>query len=311
MTISGWGELGLLTDRLRTQEPPEIHALRTGTLAHQPGSYGQYFTTWDFANAILRDYSMNVYQTLALAASGDLSVNGVLAVLRRLDPIYSEYLGDSGFTTLTRSARELRQSEYGERDALIAALTVLTRYVNRLTAWSHHYFPWDQGERYRYDEAPPEAAAPAGADPHASASTRRVPLRLSWQPLGIEVRAELFADLNEELCQDFLSALPFTVLQDHAVVTGQSMYAWTPLVTLAAAPVVERICDAPVGRLRYSQATGNKLVLQYGHTTETLSVPVLGQVHPDDTATLDDVGRAVWKSTFHTKEHIWLTAEPA
>lgn len=87
------------------------------------------------------------------------------------------------------------------------------------------------------------------------------------------------------------------------------MYAWAPLVSVAPTPVTERICDAPPGRLRFSQATGNKLIVQYGPTTETLRGPVLGKVADEHIDRLPKVGQAVWESTFRTKDLIWITAE--
>jgi len=307
-------QLRALTRHLMANEPDEIRALRTGAVPLHPGSYGQYFTTWDLANGILRDYSMNVYQLVRMAADERLSVNNVMTVMQTWDPIYSKYLGYSGFPALERHAERISRCPVTNRATLVAVLSELAEYVNRLTAWSHHYFPWSLGAGYRY-QAAEGAVAPrpdAPAVPQAQGDpSRRVPVRLAWEPLGIEVVAELATDLNERLCADFMAALPFTVLQDHAVVSGRSMYAWAPLVSVAPTPVTERICDAPTGRLRFSQATGNKLVIQYGTTTETLSVPVLGMVSEGDLDSIDKVGHAVWDSTFHTKESIWLTAELA
>ncbi|MDJ1131257.1 hypothetical protein [Streptomyces iconiensis] len=309
------GRLRDLTARLLTREPEEIRLLRTGGLAHQAGSYGQYFTTWDLANGILRDYSMNLYQWTRVAADPRVPVCTVQDMLRTVDPIYSSYLGYSGFETLARSAERVLGTQFEQRGPLVAELAELSGYVNRLTAWSHHAFPWHVGERYRYPEGgrraqpcayvPSQAAGPGPA--REGAGEHRVPITLEWQPLGLTARAYVASDLNPRLAREFLDALPFTVLQDHAVVTGESMYAWTPLVSLAPTPVIERICDAPPGRLRYSQATGNKLVVQYGSTSETLSVPVLGNVEPEDAAVLRKVGPAVWESTFRSKEPVWLT----
>jgi hypothetical protein len=303
-----------LTERLYTEEPVEIRRLRTGALEHRAGSYGQYFTTWDLANGILRDYSMNLYQWLRVAADESLSVDQVMKVLRTVDPIYSTYLGYNGFETLAHSAHQLLHSGIDDRRTLVRELSELTGYVNRLTAWSHHCFPWHLGEQYRYpdDGAEPKPCAysptPGGITP-AGSPERRVRVRLVWEPIGVEAVAEIATDLNEELCGEFLDALPFTVLQDHAVVTGKSMYAWTPLVSLAPTPVTERICDASAGRLRYSQATGNKLVVQYGPANETLRVPVLGSVVESDLWALRKVGPLVWESTFRSKEPVWLTVK--
>ena len=93
------------------------------------------------------------------------------------------------------------------------------------------------------------------------------------------------------------------------MVSGASTYAWTPLVTTASAPVKERQCDAPTGRLRFSQATGMKFVMQYGIVTEDIETPVLGEVLPEYHDVLRDVGNALWDSTYHTKEEIKVRIE--
>jgi hypothetical protein len=312
-------ELRDLTRHLVTTEPPEIYALRNGEVPGQPGTDGQFFTTWDFANSILRDYTMVLYKHVCLAADERLSVANVLTVMQIEDPIFTEFLGYCGFHVLASHTNRVREAPVTDRATLLAELSELAEYANRLAAWSHHYFPWNVGERYHYEPAryvtPP---LPAGPDVMADRShpSRRIPLRLTWEierygrrePLG-EVGAELACDLNEALCADLIAALPFTVPQEHSVVSGGSMYAWAPLVSVAPTPVTERICDAPAGRLRFSQATGNKLVVQYGTTTEPLGVPVVGAVNAGDLGVLDKVGRTVWESTYHTKELIWLTVQ--
>ncbi|MFD3514990.1 hypothetical protein [Streptomyces sp. NPDC058657] len=308
--MSAYPELRELIAGSMSEEPSEIRKMRTGTLPDLPGSYDQYFTAWDFSNSVVRDYSMNLYQLVKLAADESVPVENVLTVWRTLDPIYSSFLGYNGFPKLAEYAEKIGQP-VEDRRALLDRLSTFTEYVNRLTAWSHHYFPWHVGEHYRYDtddvaKRPEYRPAPVDTEDDP---LLRVPVKLTWQPLGVEVRAEIACDLNEELCADFLKSLPFTVLQDHAVVSGESMYAWAPLVSLAPTPVRERICDAPIGRLRFSQATGNKLVVQYGPTSETLSNAVLGKVIESHTDRLPEVGKAVWESTFRTKELIWLTVE--
>lgn len=309
--MSAFPELRELIASFISEEPQEIQQIRTGTLPELPGSYGQYFTAWDFSNSIVRDYSMNLYQLTRMATDENLSVENVLTVFRTLDPIYSTFLGYNGFPTLAKYAEQVGQPA-DSRGELVDRLATFTEYANRLTAWSHHYFPWSLGEHYSYPtngaEVPPEyEPAPDSAveeDPR-----QRIPVRLTWQPLGVEVDAELYCDLNQQLCMDFLKSLPFTVLQDHAVVSGESMYAWAPLVSVAPTPVRERICEAPVGRIRFSQATGNKVIVQYGPTSETLSSPVLGKVIDSHTDRLAEVGKSVWESTFRSKELIWLTVE--
>jgi hypothetical protein len=106
-------------------EPDEIRALRTGAVPRQPGSYGQWFTTWDLANGILRDYSMNLYQLVRMAADEQLSTSSVLTVMRTWDPIYSTYLGYSGFPVLERHAERVAQSTATDRATLVAELAEL------------------------------------------------------------------------------------------------------------------------------------------------------------------------------------------
>ena len=130
---------------------------------------------------------------------------------------------------------------------------------------------------------------------------------ISWSPLSIDVTAELADEKNPELCEEFWSHLPFTVLQSHPVVSGASVSAWTPIVSAAPVRLAEPIRQAPVGRLRYSQLTGNKFSVQYGQGLEPLKQPTLGQVKSEFVPLLSKVGKTVWESTFWTKELIWVT----
>lgn len=306
-------EIQRATSVMLTSEPEEIAAFRTGALANKAGSYGQYFGTWDIAAGMIRDYSMYTYYPMLHVAKNDqVGIEQLRVVLEAFDPPYSNYLRYSGFPTMGRLAGRLREmiGTASDRQAVNAALEAFTAYTNRLAAWSFHYFPWGLGKHFKY--AAPDTGTPAIADPSRRvAVTDGQRIKLTWEPLGVTVHALLATSENPELCADVLKAMPFTILQDHAVVTGESMYAWTPLVSTAPIRVRERICDAPKGRLRFSQSTGQKFIVQYGPTTEDLAQPVLGQILGDDAAKLDAVGEAVWRSTFETKELIWLTVEVA
>ena len=134
-------------------------------------------------------------------------------------------------------------------------------------------------------------------------------IKISWPQLDVSVQATLADEQNPELCDDFWSVLPFQVLQEHPVVSGQSVYAWVPLVSTAPIRHRERIIDAPVGRLRYSQATGNKFTVQYGRGLEPLQQPVLGAVDPGSISQIGEVGRAIWQNTFWGKEEIYVVVE--
>lgn len=299
------------TAAIAHKEPAEIHAFRTGTLDNKAGSYGQYFGTWDIAAGMMRDYSMYTYYPLVqIVENPDISLENFKFVLDSFDHPYSNYLRYSGFPEMGHLAFALREHlpSAASREEAIEAVRAFCAYTNQLAAWSFHYFPWGLGKQFTYEN--PEEPAPSIQD-----LSRRVhikdgrKIRLTWKPLDISVDAVLAVNENPELCNDLIEALPFTILQDHAVVTGESMYAWTPLISTAPIHVRERICDAPKGRLRFSQSTGQKLIVQYGPTTEDLAQPVLGEIVPEHADRLDEVGRQVWRSTFDTKELIWLTVE--
>src|ERR1700686_1312265 len=125
---------------------------------------------------------------------------------------------------------------------------------------------------------------------------------ISWPELDNTVVAELADETNPELCEEFWQHLPFKVLQAHPVVSGESVYAWTPIVSTAPVRHREPIINCPVGRLRYSQATGNKFSVQYGKGLEPLAQPVLGMVLAEHHTKLPVVGKAIWENVFWRKE---------
>jgi len=133
---------------------------------------------------------------------------------------------------------------------------------------------------------------------------------IKWPELDIAVVAELADEDNPEMCEEFWQDLPFKVMQAHPVVSGESLYAWTPTISTAPVRRRERIIDCPVGRLRYSQATGNKFSIQYGKGLEPLAQPVLGMVRPEYHRLLPIVGKAIWTNLFYAKEKIFVEVSP-
>ncbi|MGO4706792.1 hypothetical protein AB4072_13570 [Microvirga sp. 2MCAF38] len=129
---------------------------------------------------------------------------------------------------------------------------------------------------------------------------------ISWPDLDVIVVAELADESNPEMCEEFWQHLPFRVLQAHPVVSGESLYCWTPIVSTAPVRHRERIIDCPIGRLRYSQSTGNKMSVQYGQGLEPLAQPVLGQVLPEYCDLLPGVGKEIWENVFWRKAEMFI-----
>lgn len=133
---------------------------------------------------------------------------------------------------------------------------------------------------------------------------------IKWPELDIAIVAELADEQNPELCEEFWRDLPFKVMQAHPVVSGESLYAWTPTISTAPVHATIKLNDCEPGDLRYSQKTGNKFSINYGKSTETLAQPFLGRVLPEYRHLLPTVGKAIWNNVFFAKEKIYVEVSP-
>ncbi|KAG8216553.1 hypothetical protein J3R82DRAFT_6718 [Butyriboletus roseoflavus] len=182
-------------------------------------------------------------------------------------------------------------------------------YLNHFAAWSFHAFPCNLSEDFPYT---PDTTAVASLQDLACCITVQpgLKVKLTWDALNISVIAHLAANENENLIVKFMKAYSFTVIQDHTVVLGKSMYAWVPLISTASIQVKERQCDAPVGCIYYSQGTGNKMIIQYSEVTKDIKMSVLGEVKAQYAMQLKQVRKAVLKNTFAAnKKNIMIKVE--
>ena len=129
---------------------------------------------------------------------------------------------------------------------------------------------------------------------------RRIPLE--WPDLQLSAVAELADDKNHELCDDLWNSLPIHSIMNNAVITDGSMYCWLPILSFAPIHFKERIDQAPIGRLRYSQGTGNKVIVKYGPCSEDCAAPVLGLVPEKYHGDLKKVGLAIWNNYYMDKK---------
>jgi len=119
---------------------------------------------------------------------------------------------------------------------------------------------------------------------------------VEWPELNVKVEVELEDQRNSELIDEIWSNLPMTAVQEHAMVTGKSMYSWVPMISFAPIPFQMRIKDTPPGVVSYSQKTGNKMIIRYGEVTEDLMTPIVGFVMKEQVHLLDHVGKTIWDS---------------
>jgi cucumopine synthase-like protein len=129
-------------------------------------------------------------------------------------------------------------------------------------------------------------------------------ISIAWPELEVTVGATLAREANPELCEEFTRHLPFGILQSHPVVSGSSVTMWLPYLSTASTRTRESIVDAPIGRIRLSQATGSKISIQYGKGLEPARQAVLGVVDDEHRDVLPRIGREVWDNLFWRKRKL-------
>lgn len=127
-------------------------------------------------------------------------------------------------------------------------------------------------------------------------------MKIEWPELKTSIEAILEDSRNPELCDEIWKELPFECIQEHGVVTGKIIYCWTPVVSMAPVRVAQKHTDAPVGRVSYSQGTGNKVIIKYGECTEDIGAPVLAKIDKKDIEKLKKIGKEIWYHVYCSKE---------
>ncbi|HNZ08281.1 MAG TPA: hypothetical protein PLI88_01635 [Bacillota bacterium] len=107
---------------------------------------------------------------------------------------------------------------------------------------------------------------------------------------------------NKALCDEVWEALPFDGVQEHSMVSGQSMYAWVPMISTAKVPVKMLRTEAPIGWCAFNQGTGNKISMKYGDLSEDLYGNSLGFIPQEYHGVLKMIGREIWANYFGDKK---------
>ena len=144
-------QMDIETKKIWSEEPDELKKLRMGYIENGAGSYGQYWTAWDFAYGMIRDYVCSaIYPMLKCTQSPKFNLDQCKEMFLVFSPPYSEYLGYSGYRTLDRLCKRFKEllDLLETKDEFIEIITSLLKYSNKLEAWSHHYFPWQIGLLY-------------------------------------------------------------------------------------------------------------------------------------------------------------------
>lgn len=141
-------EIANETKRIWLEEPDDLKKIRLGYIESEAGSYGQYFTTWDFVNGELR--ALGCYLVFgSLRAAQDPDFN--LEQLKKMLVIYSKITADFLRYCGLKKMWKYTEAVYNELDNLetkedfVELVSEYQRYLNQLVSWSHFYFPWGIG----------------------------------------------------------------------------------------------------------------------------------------------------------------------
>lgn len=136
------------TAAMETEEPKELRDIRLGDVGNEAGSYGQFWTSLDFSNGMIRDFSMyTMYPILKLAYDDSYDLEQLKKAYMVFHPPYTEYLGYSGMREMQGFCRRFREcfDEFENKEDFIRVYRSFLLYTNKLAAWSYHYFPWEIG----------------------------------------------------------------------------------------------------------------------------------------------------------------------
>lgn len=72
-------------------------------------------------------------------------------------------------------------------------------------------------------------------------------------------------------------------------------------ISFAKVPFPQLHSEGPVGRVSYSQGTGNKVIVKYGEVSEDCYCPVLGLIPEKDLPAVKKVGKLMWDNYYMDK----------
>ena len=137
---------------MQENEPKELYNIRNDNAGNDAGSYGQFWTSLDFTNGMIRDFSMyTMYPILKLARMPEFDLTQLKAMCEVFHIPYTEYLGYSGLYNLRSYARRFREcfDEFETKEEFMEIYSQFLLYTNKLAAWSFHYFPWEIGFEWK------------------------------------------------------------------------------------------------------------------------------------------------------------------
>ncbi len=148
-------EIDTATEAMLITEPEELRQIRTGEVDNEAGSFDKYWSSVDFVNGMIRDFSMyTMYPILRLAYDTSYDLDQLKKAYMVFHIPYTEYLGYSGLYELREFCRRFREciDEFENKEEFIKIYRSFLKYTNKLAAWSYHYFPWEVFFNYKLED---------------------------------------------------------------------------------------------------------------------------------------------------------------
>ncbi|MEA4848875.1 MAG: hypothetical protein VB106_16710 [Clostridiaceae bacterium] len=131
-----------------------LKRIRTGG-NKSSGAGGQYFSSWDTAAGMLRDYSQSMYQYTQITRSGQLDAEQLKFLYKMQIPLYIGVMNNNGLDEHERLAAEVSVL-LQEPDTSLADIQTVTdalcMYTQSLESWMWFHFPWGLGAAFRFPE---------------------------------------------------------------------------------------------------------------------------------------------------------------
>lgn len=123
---------------------------------------------------------------------------------------------------------------------------------------------------------------------------------IEWPDLGISVVARHTSE-NPKYFDMLSKILPLESIQNHAVVSGDLMYFWEPVLTTEEPEKKVTYKEMEEGMVSFSPDI-NLVCIKYGPVSETMPTAPVAKVRKEDMDKLKQVGDATWNAICYTKK---------
>ena len=146
-------EIADYTEEIWLEEPEELTKLHQGKLENRAGSYGQYFSTIDHANGMARDFANHMYKILISFMDPAFTLEACKVLVSNVHPGYIDYMRYSNYLHWGQYDREFISllDTFETKEDFIEFYKTYLKFVNKMTAWSYHFFPHEVGAFFRYE----------------------------------------------------------------------------------------------------------------------------------------------------------------